>query len=240
MYTVANHRVGMQQKPTKSKMSVFGRRVHHVDIVTVLIVITLVLLNSHYLILVDLTLIIENEQTTVDSSHSHSTYAFELAFMSAMAAAVTTSHQQEKQRLVNQTTGSRSTGTRSPYAISFSSLPLPSHNPYSPPPSLSPSPPSLPVSPSRNRSAVNFISACFPYNGTAYNTFLNNYWFYIDLCLYWLIPFVVMSFCSFIILSKVFTLTLTSQQKQQQNINPFPLTSSPSIKRHGLSRINKY
>jgi hypothetical protein len=48
------------------------------------------------------------------------------------------------------------------------------------------------------------IGVCFPLNEHWwYTRFLINYWIYIDICVYTLVPFVVMSVCSVIILGKI-------------------------------------
>lgn len=44
---------------------------------------------------------------------------------------------------------------------------------------------------------------CFPLEGTNYNLFLINIWTWIDICVFSLIPFVVMSICSVIILVRI-------------------------------------
>jgi hypothetical protein len=44
---------------------------------------------------------------------------------------------------------------------------------------------------------------CYPMNGTNYNYFLNHIWIWIDIWVYSLIPFVVMSTCSIIILVEI-------------------------------------
>jgi hypothetical protein len=44
---------------------------------------------------------------------------------------------------------------------------------------------------------------CFPLEGTLYNKFLMSTWTWIDICVFSLIPFVVMSICSVIILAKI-------------------------------------
>lgn len=48
------------------------------------------------------------------------------------------------------------------------------------------------------------IYICFPLPHTLYNYFLNYIWLWIDICVYSLIPFIVMSICSVFILKKIY------------------------------------
>lgn len=44
---------------------------------------------------------------------------------------------------------------------------------------------------------------CYPFNNNSYMNFLHNYWNWIDMCVYCLIPFAIMSVCSVFILVKI-------------------------------------
>jgi hypothetical protein len=55
----------------------------------------------------------------------------------------------------------------------------------------------------QKKNVITLIVLCFPKKGTKYHSFLQKAWIWIDICLYALIPFVVMSICSAVILIRI-------------------------------------
>jgi hypothetical protein len=47
------------------------------------------------------------------------------------------------------------------------------------------------------------VYVCFPINNPIYAEFLTNVWIWIDMCIFFLVPFLVMSICSTVILIKI-------------------------------------
>ena len=76
-------------------------------------------------------------------------------------------------------------------------------------------------------SSYMYISVCFPSFDSLYNHFLVNVWVWIDLCIFWLIPFITMSVCSMIILLRI--------KKNSQNYLSVNHRNSLS-NRHALQR----
>lgn len=213
-----------QHRASRARVKLLGRRFHHVDIITALVFLVTILLNSHYLALIDLT-------TITESSLDPSRPSLDWTLLVAMAALSSSFSSQSKSNtnknnsnnnpitttttmmLKTTTTNNMTTTESSPFPSPFNqtfliqqifSTPISFDASSSP---LSSSSFSLTQHPLlkhvNTRDTSDDLTACFPHSNTTYYTFLINYWFYIDMCIYWFIPFIVMSVCSVIILGKV-------------------------------------
>lgn len=175
MYGTTNRRrLASRRRLEKTRLTAFGRQFHHVDLVTIFILALLIALNSHYLIFLNLNLFI-------DDRLDHSV----LASIMIGSMLKKSSYSVEEASMSNKSQKYISANISSASNSSKKLAILP----------INQQPPSMP---SDELSVV-----CFPLRGTSYEKFLLNFWFYIDLSIYALIPSVVMIVCSFIILGKV-------------------------------------
>ena len=76
-----------------------------------------------------------------------------------------------------------------------------------------------------NEEPLVMVKKCLAEPGTEYETFLQHYWFWIDMSVYSIIPFVIMCICSLIIMIEF----------RRVNTNYFQLVAN---KGHGLNRNN--
>ena len=228
-----------QAPSSKTRLTIFGHQFHHVDVITAIVFLFLILLNSHYLIFLNISMFFSKninsglagtsrqffQRVGVGASGGTGPNLVQDMFYSSLFPNSNSSNRTSYPRtrlnrtMFNYSTTPASgltTSTRNSSAAAVAAFyayflkqtaPL-SSGEFHPKPTITAHYNRDNSSGDEQRTKPNLVIiekvfGCCPILGSTYDKFLRNVWFYIDMCVNALIPFVVMSICSLIILGKV-------------------------------------